>query len=173
MVRTAEQGGGGSWLFNLHVAFISSVCVPLQSICAEVEERKAQERQPGTSAQDRILASTRYAADKQEVQRCVAVLGLEADPMVAAAAEAEAKKKEEKAAAKLARKKAAQECRDSALAAAKDGGVEAVGAEDQGGTEEKQKKKRKKKVKVDATVLDSLKPFVPHEQRMAALTGRG
>lgn len=143
--------------------FISTLPHP---ICIGVTEaRKAQERQPGTSAQDRILASTRYAADKQEVQRCVAVLGSEADPVVAAAAAEEAKKKEDKAAAKLARRN-----ESSALAAAREGGAKA-GAEDQGGNEETKKKKRKKKAKVDATVIESRKPFVPHEQRMAALTG--
>ncbi len=127
-------------------------------------EAAPQERQPGVLARERILASTRYGTDKEAVGRCIATLGEQAEVVVAAAAEEQLQKKKDKE----ARKEAARQARKDSDAKAAAGGAAAAGEEDDA---EKKKKKRKKKVKVEAVVLDTQKPFVPHDARMAALLG--
>ena len=123
-----------------------------------------QERQPGISARDRILGATRYAPPEDgAVDRCVSTLGAESDPMVAEAEADLEERKKEKAAAKQARREEAAQAR--LMSASKAGGGQPVGEA------AAEKKKKKKKAKIEATVIDSTKPFVPHEKRISVLLG--
>lgn len=141
---------------------------------ADVPEEAAgahQQSQAGTLATDRILAGTRYSRDDKQVEHCLNVLGSEADPMVRAAEEDVAQKKRDKAAAKVARKEAA--AAQLATKAASQSRIEESGGGIGSGMDvaKQEKKKRKKKAKIEGIVIEDGKLFVPHEQRMAVLTG--
>ena len=94
------------------------------------------------------------------------MLGSEGDPLVKAAEEELEIRKKESAAAKQARREEAAQAR---LRASNAEGIEQP---EGGDLIKKEKKKKKKRSKIEATILDSSKPFVPHEKRISVLLGR-
>jgi hypothetical protein len=115
----------------------------------------------GTTAKERILSGTRYVVEEPEVAKCISVLGSQGDATTEAAKlEIEERKRAKKAAsiAESLRRKSELASEPSSMKTSCDDATSG-------------KKKKKKKRKVEATVVEALKSFVPHEQRMQMLLG--
>ncbi|GAX77509.1 hypothetical protein CEUSTIGMA_g4953.t1 [Chlamydomonas eustigma] len=115
-----------------------------------------------TTAKERILRGTRYAADESDTARCVSVLGAQGDTTTESAkAEMEARKRAKKAASVAESLRRKNEVAASEPSSVIDDGADAAAG----------KKKKKKKRKIEATVVETDKSFIPYEQRMKVLLG--